>query len=58
MNEYFYEMTKELSNKEFLDFYSKRRKEKRLHGKERYDCDFHRKDSEEVIEEWIYACGY
>lgn len=56
MNEYFYELTKDLDDKEFATFAAKFRKERRIHGKERNDCNFYGEESESLVEEWLYAC--
>ena len=58
MNEYFYEMTKDLDNKEFANIFARYRKERRIHERERNDCNFYSEESENFIEDGLYACGY
>ena len=56
MNEYFYEMTKDLNNREFEKVYKSYRKGNKIHERERYSDNFHSKESENFIEDGLYAC--
>lgn len=58
MNEYFYEMTKSLNNREFEKVYKSYRKGNKIHERERYCDNLHGKESENFIEDGLYACGY
>lgn len=56
MNEYFYEMTKDLNNREFEKVYKSYRKGNKIHERERYSDNLHGKESENFIEDGLYAC--
>lgn len=58
MNEYFYEMTKDLNNREFEKVYKSYRKGNKIHEREKYSDNFHSEESENFIEDGLYACGY
>ena len=58
MNEYFYEMTKDLNNREFEKVYKSYRKENKIHERERYSDNLHSEEIESFIEDGLYACGY
>ena len=58
MNEYFYEMTKDLNNIEFEKVYKSYRKGNKIHERERYNYNLHSQEIEGFIEDGLYACGY
>lgn len=58
MNEYFYELTKDLNNREFEKVYKSYRKGNKIHGREKYSDNLHSEESESFIEDGVYACGY
>ena len=56
MNEYFYEMTKDLNNREFEKVYKSYRKGNKIHERKRYSDNLHSEEIESFIEDGLYAC--
>ena len=56
MNEYFYEMTKDLNNREFEKVYKSYRKGNKIHERKRYCDNLHSEEIEGFIEDGLYAC--
>ena len=56
MNEYFYEMTKDLNNREFEKVYKSYRKGNKIHERERYCDNLHSEEIVSFIEDGLYAC--
>lgn len=56
MNEYLYELTKDLDNNEFTRTFARFRKERRIHERERNNCNLYSEAGESLVEEWLYGC--